>query len=84
MTPMPRDGATVFGDLKGKLSVLRVSCAKCHRSGHYLLFRLIGARGQDAKVTDWLDELTATCAKKRVNDMQDQCGVRCPDLSRVL
>jgi len=53
---MPRDGAIVFGDLIGKLSMLRVSCGKCHRSGHYLLFRLIRARGPDVKVLDWLDE----------------------------
>ena len=81
---MPRDGAIIFGDLVGKLSVVRVKCSKCHRSGHYLLFRLIKARGRDAAVLDWLDELTATCAKKRVNDMRDQCGVRCPDLPKVL
>ena len=68
---MPRDGAVVFGDLSGKLSVLRVACDKCHRSGHYLLFRLIRTRGPDATVIDWLDELTATCAKKRVNDMRE-------------
>ena len=29
---MPRDGAIIFGDLKGKLSVLRVTCNKCHRT----------------------------------------------------
>ena len=54
------------------------------RHGHYLLFRLIKARGPDATVLDWLDELTAGCAKKRVNDMHDQCAARCPDLPKVL
>jgi hypothetical protein len=38
---MPRDGATVFSDLIGKLDVLRVSCGKCHRSGCYKLNRLV-------------------------------------------
>jgi len=26
---MPRDGAIIFGDLVGKLDVLRVHCEKC-------------------------------------------------------
>jgi hypothetical protein len=30
---MPRDGATIFGDLIGKLDVLRVACNKCGRAG---------------------------------------------------
>jgi hypothetical protein len=30
---MPRDGAIIFGDLIGKLDVLRIECAKCGRSG---------------------------------------------------
>jgi len=29
----PRDGAIIFGDLIGKLGVLRIECAKCGRSG---------------------------------------------------
>jgi hypothetical protein len=34
---MPRDGAIIFGDLIGKLDVLRVECAKCGRAGQYEL-----------------------------------------------
>ena len=30
---MPKDGATIFGDLIGKLEVLRVSCSACGRDG---------------------------------------------------
>ena len=44
---MPRDGAIIFGDLIGKLSVLRVACDKCHRTGQCLVFRLVHARGRD-------------------------------------
>jgi hypothetical protein len=33
MSPMPRDGAIIFGDLIGKLDVLRVECPKCGRWG---------------------------------------------------
>jgi hypothetical protein len=62
---MPRDGAIVFGDLIGKLDMLRVSCEKCGRDGRYGLAKLIDKRGRDGKLVDWLDELTADCPKKR-------------------
>jgi hypothetical protein len=61
---MPRDGAIIFSDLIGKLDVLRVSCDKCGRDGSYRLNGLIEKRGRDAKVIDWLDEITADCPKK--------------------
>ena len=57
---MPRDG----GDLTGKLGVLRFSCKKCGRDGRYILARLIRNSGRDAKLIDWLDELTAEYPKK--------------------
>jgi hypothetical protein len=61
---MPRDGATIFSDLIGKLVLLRVACDKCGRDGCYGLYRIIEKRGRDAKPIDWLDELTAECPKK--------------------
>jgi len=81
---MPRDGATIFGDLIGKLDTVHVACGKCGRSGRYRLRRLIDERGRDAKVIDWMDEITADCPKKMTNSMNDQCGARCPDLPSVL
>ena len=61
---MPRDGAIIFGDLIGKLDVLYVHCEKCTRAGRYRLDRLIEERGRNAKLIDWLDELTAERPKK--------------------
>jgi len=81
---MPREGVIIFADLIGKLDAVRVACAACGRAGHYRLQNLIRARGTDAKVIDWLDEITADCPKKRARNMSDQCGARCPDLARVL
>ncbi len=81
---MPRDGAIIFRDLISKLDVLRVECAKCGRSGQYRLARLIAKYGRDAKLFDWSDELTVDCPRKRARDINDQCGVRCPDLPKVL
>ena len=62
---MSRDGAIIFSDLIGKLDLLRVRCEKCGRDGCYGLNRLIERRGRDTKLIDWLDEITANCAKKR-------------------
>ena len=73
-----------FSDLVGKLDLLRVSCEKCGRDGCYGLSRLIDKRGRDGKVIDWLDELTADCSKEQARNMNDPCGARCRDLSRVL
>jgi hypothetical protein len=81
---MPRDGAIIFSDLIGKLDVLRVACAKCERAGRYRLDRLIEDRGRDAKLVDWLRELTADCPRMIARNMSDQCGAPCPDLPMVL
>jgi hypothetical protein len=32
---MPRDGAIMFRDIVGKLTILRITCDKCGRSGQY-------------------------------------------------
>jgi hypothetical protein len=84
MLLMPRDGAIIFADLIGKLDLLRVACEKCGRDGCYGLNRLIERRGRDAKLIDWLDELTADCAKKRAGNKNDPCGARYPQLPKVL
>jgi len=81
---MPRDGAIMFRDLIGKLDVLRVACDKRGRDGCYGLNRLIGQRGRDGKLIDWLDKLTAECPKKSAHNMNDRCGAKCPDLPKVL
>ncbi len=81
---MPRGGATTFSDLIGKLDMLYVHCEKCGRAGRYKLQRLIEKRGEDAKLIEWLGEITADCPKKQAHNWNDQCGARCPDLPRVL
>ena len=54
---MPRDGAIIFRDLVGKLTVLRITSDKCGRSGQYRLDRLIMRYGIDAKLFDWSEEI---------------------------
>jgi len=81
---MPRDGSITFGDLLGKLDVLRVECGKCGRSGRYSVPRLIEQQGRDGKMTDWKFDLTADCPRRIKNSYSDQCGAQCPDLPKVL
>ena len=76
--------AIILSDLIGNLDLLRVAYEKCGRDGCYGLHRLIERRGRDAKLIDWLDELTAECPKKIAHNMNDPCGARCRDLARVL
>jgi hypothetical protein len=81
---MPRDGAIIFGDLVGKLDALNIECEKCGRRGRYRLRRLIERYGIDAKLFDWCDEITADCPCKQAKNLNDVCGARCPDLSKVV
>jgi hypothetical protein len=64
--------------------VLYVHCSKCSRAGRYQVQHLIEKRGRNAKLIDWLDEITADCSKKQAHNANDICGARCPDLPRVL
>jgi hypothetical protein len=80
---MPRNGATIFSDLIGKLDVVLVSCERCGRNGRYRLQSLIAERGGDASVVDWLAELTADCSIKQAQNWSDRCAACCPDLPRV-
>ena len=81
---MPRDGAITFRDIVGKLTVLCITCDKCGRSDQYRVDRLIMRYGIDAKPFDWLEEIAADCPRKQAKNLNDQCGSRCPDLSKVV
>jgi hypothetical protein len=43
---MPRT-YLVFGDIQGKLDVLRVECTKCDRKGRYHVHKLIEKHGRE-------------------------------------
>jgi hypothetical protein len=40
----------IFGDIEGKLDVLRVQCTKCFRKGRYRVGRLIEKYGRKANM----------------------------------
>ena len=81
---MVRDGSLTPADLVGKLDVLRVAFTKCDRAGRYPVAKLVERLGPDARLTDWLSEITADCPRKIKNSYSDQCGALCPDLPKVL
>jgi hypothetical protein len=45
---------------------------------------VINAYGIDAKLFEWSDEITADCPRKQPKNLNDICGARCPDLSKVV
>ena len=81
---MPGDGAIIFGDLIGKLDVLRVECPKCARSGRYRIADLLMRYGRDEKLVAFTDDVTANCVRRQTRSDSDPCGAICPDLERVV
>jgi hypothetical protein len=81
---MPRDGATTFRDIVGKLEVLRITCDKCGRRGQYRVDRLIARYGIDAKINEFSSDVTADCPRKIANNPYDACAAIRPDLPKVV
>jgi hypothetical protein len=84
--PMRRSGAITFGDLAGRLDVLRVACSKCDRAGQYSVARLIERHGADAGLPDWKATITADCPRrpKPGSRIWNLCGAHFPDLNAVM
>jgi hypothetical protein len=49
----------------------------------YNVARLIERIGADAKITDWLAQITADCPQRNSINMSDQCTARYPDFPKV-
>ena len=74
----------IFGDIQGKLDVLRVECTRCGRKGRYNVAKLIEKHGRRANLTRWVSDLKGDCPKREVHALHERCDVICPDLSKVL
>jgi hypothetical protein len=61
---MPRD-YLVFGDIEGKLDVLRVECTKCARKGRYIVRRLIEKYGRKGNMNKWKEQLNVLIVDNR-------------------
>src|SRR5260370_41909997 len=74
----------VFGDIDGKLDVLRVECARCQRKGRYSVRRLIEKYGRNANMMKWKEQLNGDCPKRDAPQLHDRCDRICPDLPKEL
>ena len=76
-------GYLVFGDIEGKLDVLRVECTRCDRKGRYSVAKLIEKHGRKGNLMVWREMLNADCPRRdaRIND---RCDLVCPDLPKVI
>jgi hypothetical protein len=74
----------IFGDIEGKLDVLRVECARCQRKGRYSVRRLIEKYGRHANMMKWKEQLNGDCPKRDAPQLHDRCDLICPDLPKVL
>jgi hypothetical protein len=79
---MPRT-YLIFGDIEGKLAVLRVECTKCARKGRNHVQRLIEVYGRKGNMSKWLSDLKGDCPKRDAHSLHERCDLVCPDLPKV-
>jgi hypothetical protein len=48
-----------FGDIAGKLHMLRVECTRCARKGQYSVAKLIAQHGHRGNMSKWVSDLRA-------------------------
>ncbi len=77
-------GAIIFGDLIGKLDVLRIECPKCGARADTGSPDLITPYARDEKLFAFTSEIMANCARKQTRSDSDPCGAICPDLPKVV
>jgi hypothetical protein len=73
-----------FGDIDGKLDVLRVECARCKRKGRYSVAKLIARYGRRGNMMKWREQLNGDCPKRDAHALHGRCDLICPDLPKVL
>ena len=74
----------VFGDIDGRLDVLRVECGRCLRKGRYSVRRLIEKYGRKANMMKWKEQLNGDCPRRDTHGMHERCDLICPDLPKVV
>jgi hypothetical protein len=80
---MPRDDASTFGDLLGRLDWLEIVCTKCDRHGHYYLHGLASTHGRNFKIVDWIGEMTKDCVRKKVAGTRRRMRSQVPGPAKV-
>jgi len=72
ITIMPARSYLIFGDIEGKLDVLRVECTKCARKGRYSVRRLIEKYGRKANMMKWKEQLNGDCPKRDAHGLHER------------
>jgi hypothetical protein len=72
----------IFGDIEGKLDVLRVECTKCDRKGRYHVHKLIERHGRKGNLSTWMSDLKSDCPNRFL--LHDRCDSVCPDARKGL
>jgi hypothetical protein len=81
---MPQRSYLVFGDIEGKLDMLRVECTRCPRKGRYNVRKLIEKYGRKGHMMKWRELLKGDCPKRDAHNLHERCDLICPDLPKVL
>jgi len=60
---MPRT-YLIFGDIEGKLDVLRVECIRCARKARYQVHKLIKKYDRKGNMMKWKEQLNGDCPRR--------------------
>ena len=74
----------IFGDIEGKLDMLRVECTRCGRKGRYSARKLIEKYGRKGNMMKWREQLNGDCPRRDAHSITERCDLICPDLPKVL
>jgi hypothetical protein len=67
-----------FGDIEGKLDILRVECTRCSRKGRYSVAKLIEKYGRRGNMMKWGEQLNGDCPKRDAHALHGRCDLICP------
>jgi hypothetical protein len=73
-----------FGDIAGKLHILRIECTRCKRKGRYIVAKLLAQYGYRGNLSKWVSDLKGDCPRRNAAQMDERCELICPDLPKVL
>jgi hypothetical protein len=73
-----------FGDIAGKLDMLRVECTRCPRKGRYNVAKLVAQFGRSGNMSKWVSDLRGDCPKRNAPQLHERCDLICPDPPKVL
>jgi len=75
ITIMPGRSYIIFGDIEGKLDVLRVECTKCARKGRYRVSALIEKYGRKGNMMKWKEQLNGDCPRRDEPSLHERCDL---------